>query len=131
MNIVKAEILWSRTCPLSCSYCAMPDGRKNSPTIEQWCEGFRQLKKLGCSFAAFYGAEPLHDFDKLPEVIQFAEDIGIHTTVITSGVSTDARSKLKTLYEHGLRSLTTSYDEVYLDSSSKVKTNFAVEICQA
>jgi MoaA/NifB/PqqE/SkfB family radical SAM enzyme len=127
-EIIKAEILWTRMCPLKCSYCAMADGRRNTVPLDLWKEGFIQLQKLGCSFAAFYGAEPLYDFDKLPEVIQFAEDLGIHTTVITSGVVSDVNNKLKTLYEHGLRSITTSYDAVSLDTSSKTKTNKALEI---
>ena len=67
MQIVKAEILWTRKCPLSCPYCSMANGRSNDLSIDQWKKGFDNLKQLGCGFAAFYGAEPLADFNKLGE----------------------------------------------------------------
>ena len=127
-KIIKAEILWSRDCSLGCSYCAMADGRRNTISEFDWEMGFYQLKKLGCSFAAFYGAEPLNDFEKLPNVIEYAESIGIHTTVITSGVTPYLNNKLRILYEHGLRSITTSYDMVSLGNSSAIKSAKAMDI---
>ena len=128
LQVVKAELLWSRSCPLKCSYCNMVDGRKNTPTLEQWEKGIDQLKKLDCSLVAIYGAEPMEDFDKLPEVIQYAESIGINTTVITSGVTAHLKEKLQTLYKHGLRSITTSFDAVSLDTSSANKSAKALEV---
>jgi MoaA/NifB/PqqE/SkfB family radical SAM enzyme len=129
-HLVKAEILWTRVCSLHCSYCSMADGRRNTVSLPDWEYSFCQLKKLGCSFAAFYGAEPLMDFDKLPEVIDFAEKLGIHTTVITSGVVSDLNRKLKTLYEHGLRSITTSYDINPSDICSIKKTKEALSVIE-
>lgn len=131
MQIVKCELLWTRVCPLKCDYCNMADGRRNSVPLEQWREGIIQLKKLGCSFIAIYGAEPLHDFDKLPEVISYAESAGINTTVITSGVTDSLDKKLKDLYDHGLRSITTSYDYVGLDRYSKLKTFNALDVIES
>lgn len=129
MEIVKAEILWSRNCSLKCSYCAMPDGRKNIPTSEQWQAGFHKLKKLGCSFAAFYGAEPLLEFDKLPRAIFFCSLIGIETTVITNGVVPDLVNKLKALYDFGLRSISTSFDMVdSMGNDSLIKSNRAMNV---
>ena len=127
MNIVKAEILWSRKCLLKCSYCAMADNRDNVIVLEGWKKGFDNLKKLGCSFAAFYGAEPLEEFEKLPKIIEYSEDIGIHTTVITSSITNELNYKLKTLYAYGLRSITTSYDMVSLDTSSSIKSSKALK----
>lgn len=127
MKIVKAEILWTRKCPLNCAYCNMADGRRNSLILDQWKLGFDNLKQLGCGFAAFYGAEPLADFDKLPEVVGYAESIGIHTTVITSGAIKNLKKKIDILYNNGAKSLSMSYDIVGLDQSSKIKTNKAIE----
>jgi MoaA/NifB/PqqE/SkfB family radical SAM enzyme len=127
-QIIKSEILWSRVCPLKCSYCAMADGRRNTVSLQDWQRGLVQLQNLGCSFLAFYGAEPLADFDKLPEVIFAAEYVGMHTTVITSGFVSDLYEKLETLYEHGLRSITTSYDDISQDVSSQKKTSKALEV---
>jgi MoaA/NifB/PqqE/SkfB family radical SAM enzyme len=103
----------------------------NSPTLEEWKRGFDNLKSLGCQFAAFYGAEPLIEFEKLPETIEYAEKLGIRTTVITSGVVKDVNQKLLMLYNHGLRSLTTSYDYVPNDFSSNIKTNKALQLLEA
>ena len=102
----------------------------NSPTLEEWKRGFDNLKSLGCQFAAFYGAEPLLEFEKLPETIEYAEKIGIKTTVITSGVVKDVHQKLLMLYNHGLRSLTTSYDYIPNDYSSDIKTKKALELLE-
>ena len=126
--IIKAEMLWTRMCPLKCSYCAMADGRRNTVCLENWERGLSQLRKLGCSFLAFYGAEPLSDFDKLPEVIFAAEQVGMHTTVITSGITTSLNEKLAELYHNGLRSITASYDAVSQDASSIMKSNKAMEV---
>jgi MoaA/NifB/PqqE/SkfB family radical SAM enzyme len=106
----------------------MADGRRNTVELNLWKEGMKNLKKLGCSLVAIYGAEPLHDFDKLPETIQFAEELGIHSTIITSGVVSHLNEKLKTLYEHGLRSITASYDAVSQDLSSQKKSLKAREV---
>jgi MoaA/NifB/PqqE/SkfB family radical SAM enzyme len=51
----------------------------------------------------------------------------MRTTVITSGLSKNIYSKLETLYDCNLRSLTTSYDMVSLDSSSDTKSNLALK----
>jgi len=107
----------------------MATGAKNTVSLELWKEGMDQLKKLNCDFLAIYGAEPLEEFShKLPKVIEYAEKIGIHTTLITSGITKDLNYKLRTLYEHGLRSVTTSYDMSPLDHSSGLKTSKALEV---
>jgi MoaA/NifB/PqqE/SkfB family radical SAM enzyme len=126
MEIVKCEILWTRKCHLKCSYCAMATGELNSRDLDDWEKGIDNLEKLGCKFIAFYGAEPLCDFTHLPETIQYAEEKGIKTTVITSGIVDKLEYKLDKLYEYGLRSLTCSYDALPLDLSSEHKSSAAV-----
>lgn len=125
--LAKIEVLWSRTCPLSCSYCSMVDKRKNTAPLEDWKTGFNYLRKHNPVIAIFFGAEPLYDFDKLPEVIHHCEQIGIPTTIITSGIVPDFEQKLRTLYESGLKSLSMSFDMVDLNVGSKLKTNKAIE----
>ncbi len=127
MNIVKAEILWTRICSLRCSYCGMADGRVNSLPLHLWFQGVDNLKYLGCGFIAFYGAEPLLDFNLLPKVVGYAEKSGIHTTVISSGVVANFYEKLDILYQEGARSLSMSFDMVDLDKFSELKTSRAVE----
>lgn len=129
-KITKAELLWTRTCPLKCSYCNMATGEKNTLPLEYWEETVEQLKKLNCKFVAIYGAEPLADegaINKLSLVINKLERSGINCTVITSGAVPNLREKLIRLYSAGLRSLTMSYDILPLDSSSKAKSDKAIE----
>lgn len=121
-KIVKAEILFSRKCNLKCSYCNMPNGKENTLSIKDWCEGMDELKKLGCQFINFYGAEPLLEFNKLQSVLPYAEHIGIDTTLITNGTVPNTEKMLAQLHSYGLRSLTMSYDMVKQDKSSYVKT---------
>jgi len=55
--ITKAELLWTRVCPLSCSYCNMATGEENSRSLKDWKKGIDQLKQLDCKFLAVYGAD--------------------------------------------------------------------------
>jgi len=126
-NLTKCEVLWTRVCPLNCSYCAMATGEKNSRTLVDWKIGFDNLKKLGCKFVAFYGAEPLADFRNLPQAVGYAEHIGLNTTVITSGVVPKLREKLNLLYSHGATSLSMSYDIEPLDHASEIKSSLALK----
>jgi len=128
MNLVKAEILFSRKCNLKCSYCNMATGKENSLSVKDWMKGIDQLKKLNCQFIAVYGAEPLLEFDKLLEVLPYAESIGIDTTIITNGTVVKTKEKLKQLYDAGARSLSMSYDPLPIDTSSQVKSDKAIEL---
>jgi len=128
MQIVKAEILWSRECNLSCSYCSMKrrEGELNPLPLADWKKGILELKKLGCSFLAIYGAEPLKRFDDLPEFISYIKNQEMECTVITSGAVPLFHDKLKILYDAGLRSLTMSNDiSSGNETSSKCKSNLA------
>lgn len=125
--ITKAELLWTRICPLSCSYCNMATGQRNSRSLDDWKKGIDQLKKLDCSFIAFYGAEPLADFKNLPEAVGYAEELGIDTTVITSGCVPDFKRKLKVLHNYGAKSISMSYDINPLEKSSSLKTSKCIE----
>ena len=130
MKVVKAEILFSRKCRLSCSYCGMVTGKENTRSVGSWFNGMRNLKELGCEFAAFYGAEPMLEFSKLLPVVSFAEKIGINTTIITSGIVTDFRDKLKLLHQNGAKSISMSHDMLPLDQASKAKSENAIEDLQ-
>lgn len=121
-ELIKAEILWTRKCLNQCSACAMATGRENTMSIREWQNGILNLQGLGCKFIAFYGAEPLAEFQKLAPVVGYAEERGIHTTIITSGMVPHFFETLKYLHDHGARSLSMSYDIVPYDKFSKQKT---------
>ncbi len=119
MKLVKAEILWTRLCPLRCSYCAMIDYPQfKRPEVEILNKGTDRLAALGCTFFAIYGASPLYDFTGLPEFIAHAEQSGISTTLIVDGVDRSSLEKLEVLHQHGLRSLTVSWDGQKLNDKS-------------
>ncbi len=130
MKIVKAEILFSRKCNLDCSYCGMVSGKENTRSVDEWKKGMDVLRSLDCTFAAFYGAEPLLEFDKLKQVVGYAESIGINTTIITSGAVPDFRDKLKELHDFGAKSLSMSYDINSTDSSSAIKSRHTLQSLQ-
>jgi MoaA/NifB/PqqE/SkfB family radical SAM enzyme len=127
-KLVKAEILWTRKCPLRCSFCNMPNDTERAP-VELMIKGLRNLKDLGCGFAAIYGASPLYDFEGLPNYVKAAEDMGILTTVIVDGAGGDKdKEKIQQLYDVGLRSLTVSFDFASYDKYSFLKSNFGMEL---
>lgn len=125
-EIVKAEILWSRRCNVGCQYCNMATGKRNTLSLENWLKGIDNLKELDCGFIAFYGAEPLMEFEMLGEVVGYAESLGIHTTIITSGAVAMFHRQLEKLYEQGAKSISMSYDIEPFSPQSTVKTNKAI-----
>lgn len=129
MEIVKAEFLWSRKCNLTCGYCAMADGRSNTPDMEQWERGLVALQNLGCSFVAIYGAEPLLEFEKLVSLVSLLNKHGMSNTVITgAGISrSEFDHCLNMLIAAGLKSLSMSYDIIPPNASSKRKSMAAIE----
>jgi MoaA/NifB/PqqE/SkfB family radical SAM enzyme len=99
------------------------------------CEGARRLSALGCKFFAIYGSSPLwkDEFLGLPEFIKAAHDAGVMTTIITDGIDKASKEKLTILYEHGLRSLTCSYDadpdkDVHVDKMTRLKSGKGLEL---
>jgi len=126
MEIVKAEVLWTRKCSMGCSYCGMATGKRNALNLYQWMRGIENLKALGCEFIAFYGAEPFEDFDLLPAVVGYAEGSGIHTTVITSGIDPKTKEKMAALHRHGAKSITMSCDPLPVDISTDYKSKRAL-----
>jgi MoaA/NifB/PqqE/SkfB family radical SAM enzyme len=129
-KIVKAEILWSRTCGLKCPYCAMVTNEQVTKDLFLWERGVEQLKQLDCGFCAIYGAEPLDDFDGLPQFVRMLWNNDILCTLITNCCSRDVQEKLSILYANGLRSLTVSYDgegDEIVDTSSRAKTNRGIQ----
>ncbi len=126
-KLTKAEILWTRKCPLRCSFCAMPNDTPRAP-VEKMIQGLQRLKTLGCDFIAIYGASPLYDMEGLGDYIEAASHLDIYSTIITDGVVKEHKQRIQELYDKGLRSLTVSHDFVPYDKSSKSKSEKAIEL---
>lgn len=113
MKLTKAEILFTRKCPLSCQMCRMKRDMEELDATE-WRKALGGLSAVEIPFLAIYGAEPLARFQLLLQFLEFAHELGFLTTVITSGLGlTDQR--LKELHGAGLRSLTMSCDDLEVD----------------
>jgi len=128
-KIVKAEILLSRKCDMSCKGCGMVTGEENSRSISEWQEGLRQAANLGCEFFAFYGAEPFLEYKKLRALVYHCEkELKVPCTVITNGNDTHFEEKLQELYNVGLRSLTMSYTPISFDKHTARKSEYAKDM---
>jgi len=140
--ITKAEILFTRRCPLRCAGCAIYriDEHGTSDTkqsdleeasMDKWFATVDNLKELGCGFMAIYGAEPAQVPKRVASFIHYVEVVsGIPCSVITSGVGL-TNDMIDLWWGSGLRSLTMSVDglagegEQTSSISSKKKTDKA------
>jgi MoaA/NifB/PqqE/SkfB family radical SAM enzyme len=124
MSLIKAEILLSSKCNLACEGCHMATGEENTRTVEEWKKGLSFLTKEGCQFFAFYGAEPLLEFEKLVACVPHCEEVlKVPCTVITSGKVKNFRAKVKKLHKAGMRSLTMSYTPDSSCASTRSKSS--------
>ncbi|GGO36446.1 pyrroloquinoline quinone biosynthesis protein PqqE [Streptomyces lasiicapitis] len=93
-------------CPLRCAYCSNPVkliGRSVELTGDEWCEVLRQAAELGVVQTHLSGGEPLLRRD-LPRIVATADEAGIHTQLVTSGVGLH-EARLAELVDAGLRSV--------------------------
>jgi len=133
MNIVKAEILWTRLCNLRCQYCNMyrTDASANvKKDWELWKLGLRRLKDLDCGFTAVYGAEPLMDMNYLGDFFEETNNLGIYHTLISNCSLKDTKERITELCNQGLKSLTVSFDgneDELNDDSSSLKSGNGIE----
>ncbi|HJV00395.1 MAG TPA: pyrroloquinoline quinone biosynthesis protein PqqE [Burkholderiaceae bacterium] len=94
-------------CPLKCSWCSNPldfdDYAERELSTDEWCRVMREARALGALQIGFTGGEPLQRRD-LEQLVAYAEQIGLYTNLITSGVGlTDER--LLGLKQAGLRQI--------------------------
>lgn len=112
LSPVKAEILFTRRCPLTCSYCAITTatvGLRAELSVEQWAVGLDQLMALGVPFLAIYGGEPTVRFDDLCRFVTEARARKFQLTVITACVGM-TEEKWDRLVAAGCDSVTVSLD---------------------
>ncbi|WP_107450621.1 pyrroloquinoline quinone biosynthesis protein PqqE [Streptomyces silvensis] len=93
-------------CPLSCVYCSNPvelNSRSAELTADEWADVLRQAADLGVVQTHLSGGEPLLRRD-LHRIVAAADGAGIHTQLVTSGVSLH-EDRIAGLVEAGLRSV--------------------------
>jgi PqqA peptide cyclase len=100
-------------CPLRCTYCSNPvnlDAYSEELTTTQWHDAIGQARELGVLQVHLSGGEPLLRPD-LHELIKHANQKGMYTNLITSGVPLTA-DRLTTLVEAGLDHVQLSIQDV-------------------
>ncbi|MDQ1033039.1 pyrroloquinoline quinone biosynthesis protein E [Streptomyces umbrinus] len=93
-------------CPLQCAYCSNPVeliSRSKELNAEQWEDVLDQAAVLGVVQPHLSGAEPLLRRD-LAQIVAVADDAGLHTQLVTSGVGLHER-RLDELIDAGLHSV--------------------------
>lgn len=94
-------------CPLKCSWCSNPldfeDYTQRELTTDEWRRVMREARALGALQIGFTGGEPLQRRD-LEELVAYAEQIGLYSNLITSGVGL-TEERLLALKQAGLRQI--------------------------
>lgn len=94
----------SHRCPLKCPYCSNPEMlvRKGAELVtKDWVRVFSEAAELGVLQVHLSGGEPTVRPD-LEELVEAAEDAGLYTNLITSGVLL-TRGRLAELKRRGLQ----------------------------
>ena len=99
-------------CPLQCPYCSNPvelERANREMTTEDWLRAIREAAALGCMQVHFSGGEPTVRPD-LEKLVAGAEQAGLYTNLIPSGVLLDA-VRLASLAEAGLEHVQLSFQD--------------------
>src|SRR5258708_37394642 len=86
-----AELTYA--CPLHCPYCSNPlalDGYRDELTTEEWQRVLAEAVELGVLQLHLSGGEPMQRND-IVELVQCANQLGLYTTLITSGLGFSTR----------------------------------------
>jgi pyrroloquinoline quinone biosynthesis protein E len=108
-------------CPLACPYCSNPlslEGRETELDTETWVRVFREAGALGILQAHLSGGEPAARRD-LVEITQAANEAGIYTNLITSGVGING-DRLKALADAGLDHVQISIQDSETASADRI-----------
>lgn len=117
--VTKAEVLLTRRCNLRCTHCAISNRKwkLREMGLHEWLRAFNIIyTKLGASFIALYGGEPLLlDRDKLLAIVRNLSGYRSKDrdfTLISNGTLLTV-SYAEELVRAGLGSWTASVDTVY------------------
>ena len=108
-------------CPLACPYCSNPlalDDRKDELDTAAWVDVFRQAAGMGVLQVHLSGGEPASRRD-LVELTQAANEAGLYTNLITSGVGLDA-DRLARLKAAGLDHVQVSIQDTDPAASDRI-----------
>ncbi len=99
---LRMDLALTFRCQNNCIHCyAGGPHRTSELTTQQWKEVIGKLKQIGIFIATFTGGEPTLRED-LPELLQYAQDSGIVTGLITNGRRLKDKKYLGMLEKTGL-----------------------------
>ncbi|WP_137180591.1 pyrroloquinoline quinone biosynthesis protein PqqE [Roseomonas sp. AR75] len=108
-------------CPLRCPYCSNPLELSRAAAeldTETWARVFREAAALGVLQLHLSGGEPTVRRD-LPDLVRHAEQAGLYTNLITSGVMTDA-ARFDALMQAGLDHVQLSVQDAEEASADRI-----------
>jgi pyrroloquinoline quinone biosynthesis protein E len=108
-------------CPLGCPYCSNPlemTAASGEMSTGQWLRVIEEAADMGVLQIHFSGGEPTVRKD-LEDMVDRAENLGIYTNLITSGVLID-RARLQGLVERGLQHIQISFQGADADGADHI-----------
>lgn len=99
---IRMDLALTFRCQNNCAHC-YTGGPQETPELDtqQWKEIIDRLKRIGIFIVTFTGGEPTLRRD-LPELLQYAQEKGIVTGLITNGRKLKEREYVKKLVNAGL-----------------------------
>jgi pyrroloquinoline quinone biosynthesis protein E len=108
-------------CPLGCPYCFNPlalEPREAELDAATWWRVFQEAAALGIRHVHLSGGEPGARHD-LVDIAAHAREVGLHTSLITSGVGISTRV-LRDLWEAGLDEIHVSFQDSDAVSADRI-----------
>ncbi len=97
----RMDLALTYRCNVSCGHCYNQKREKKELSTGEWKDVLKRIWELGIPHVIFTGGEATLR-DDLPELIEFAETLGMVTGLLTNGVKLADREYLEELIDAGL-----------------------------
>ncbi len=112
---LRMDIALTYRCQNSCSHCYNEPHRNIEPLEKKkWFDVLKRIESIGIPHIVFTGGEPTL-FPDLPELIQYAENLGLVTGLNTNGRKLKDDNYAKTLAQSGLDHIQITLESCYED----------------
>lgn len=116
-------------CNLRCKYCYQKENLNKHDVlkVEDWKMIFDTLKQKGLQRVHFTGGEPLL-YSGAKEIIQYAKQLGINTTLLTNGTKINPKDDLYNYVDNIIISLDSMNDKMRTGLKPKNVLNNIIEL---